>query len=141
MRTITIFRNKFDHDSPDWGIMSDLYIDGVLVCQTIEPPRLSKYGCVEAGEYSLVYKYSPSFRRKMYYLDMAKAGSTREGIMFHAGNSRIDTKGCICPGYGGIIDGSFYLTASKVALDIVQRNIANVGYQNVVVKIVDSYDL
>lgn len=138
-RVISIYRNRFDDNHPDRGIMSDLFIDGVLVCQVIEPPRLSKYGCVEAGEYSLVYQYSPSFRKKMYYLDMEKSGSPRTGIMFHVGNSREDTKGCLCPGYLSI-SGSFVLTGSRIALNILECNIACFGVSNVVVKIFDEYE-
>lgn len=137
---LSVYRVKFDSDSPERGIVSNIYFDGVYICDAIEPCRKSKYGCVEQGVYSLIYKYSPSFNRKMYYLDMDKFGSPRSGIMFHKGNSAEDTKGCICPGYD-TIKGSFFITGSSIALSIVEENIARCGVSNVVVEIIDQYDL
>ena len=118
---IEIFRDEFDEDSPERGILGKLYINGVYLCDTLEPPYLSKFGCVEAGSYDLVYHYSPSFRRQMIYLDMASSGSKRSGIMFHAGNSSLDTKGCILVGHRDV-RGSFYLVCSKIFLQKLTEN-------------------
>lgn len=122
---VEIYRQKFDKDDPERGILGKLYINGVYVCDTLEPPYRDKYGCVDAGTYSVVEKYSPSFRRKMFYLDMAKAGSRRTGIMFHTGNSAYnpqDTKGCILVGYVTIPD-SFYISYSRAAFQVFMWNL------------------
>lgn len=137
---IDIYRLQFDKDSPDRGILSDLYIDSVFVCNCIEPPRRSKYGCVDSGQYDLLYHYSPSFRQNMYYLDLQKAGSTRSGIMLHAGNNADDSKGCILPGYVAL-KGSFYVANSRVALSVIYRSLERFGYKNVKLRIHDCYDM
>lgn len=119
---LVIERKYFDPDSPDRGIMGHLYINGVYVCDTLEPPYKSQFGCVDAGHYSLVLRYSPSYKRNMWYLDMAKAGSSRSGIMFHIGNTSSNSKGCILLGF--IHNSvSFFLTGSTLAFKVFTDNL------------------
>ena len=50
---------------------------------------------IPEGTYELVFRYSPSFRCKMWYL---KDVPGRSGIMIHSGNTLKDTNGCILVG-------------------------------------------
>lgn len=80
-------------------------IKGNLLCKTIdgnnryfatlEPIEKPLFGCVPKGIYRIIKRYSPKFKKSMYYLAYVHG---RSGIMFHAGNFPKDTKGCILLG-------------------------------------------
>lgn len=88
-----------------------LMIDGKVFCDCLEDTDrgiandmpwdyiASKkvYGktAIPTGEYKCTYKYSPSFKRKMLYIDDIPCFTN---VMFHYGNTPSDTLGCILLG-------------------------------------------
>ena len=77
------------------GILS---IDGVFEAYTLEPqkgPAGASKGCIPAGEYRLGVRLSSRFKRLMPALYDVP---TFDGILIHAGNSPVDTHGCILVG-------------------------------------------
>ena len=50
--------------------------------------------CIPAGEYTLKWTFSPTFKRNMYLVIM----QTRQGIRVHSGNDMNDLLGCIALG-------------------------------------------
>ena len=89
----------------------NLYVDGRLFCNTIEPPygyasgpatgNLSpatgnhSKGHIPCGWYRVRVTYSPRFKRQMPLLYMVPGF---EGIRIHAGLRVENTQGCICVG-------------------------------------------
>lgn len=93
-----------------------LYVDGEKICDTLEDcvrplpkacpdtPRNQKCRCPEkiyaqtaipAGSYSLIYSYSPKFRRQMLRIIRVPHFL---GILIHAGNTAANSAGCILVG-------------------------------------------
>ena len=84
-------------DSSDAGTISTIHVDGEFVCFGLELPwhgNRRNYSCIPAGNYSLVYRHSPKFGRRLHVLDVPD----RSDILIHPGNRCCDTKGCILPG-------------------------------------------
>ena len=88
--------------------MGCLSIDGVLICDTLEPtdrqldaltmrPEQKIYGrtAIPTGTYPVVLTYSAKFRQT---LPLLLRVPYFEGVRIHAGNSAKDTAGCILVG-------------------------------------------
>lgn len=77
----------------------NLYVDGRLYSNTIEPPLRGngthRKGAIPKGWYRVRVTYSPKFKRQMPLLYMVPGF---EGIRIHAGLSVKNTQGCICVG-------------------------------------------
>lgn len=98
-------------------------IGGKLLCCTLELPwkkNARATSCIPEGTYSMMWSYSPAFRRNTWRLIDVPG---RDGILIHAANYTRQLKGCIAPclDHGdidkdGIIDG----VSSGKALDLVE---------------------
>jgi len=89
--------NLIRHDSPLYSDRTPghLFVDGVYVCDTLEPPVKEKYGRIPEGAYKCKVAYSPKFRRYMLFADVPG----RTGIIVpHTGNSVTNTRGCVLCG-------------------------------------------
>lgn len=91
MRTVQLLRS--DGWSDDTCTTGRLFLDGAYVCNTIELPWLNNArskSCIPLGKYLArrvkSRKFGPTF-----LVDVPG----RSGILFHAGNSVADTRGCI----------------------------------------------
>ena len=77
----------------------NLYVDGKLYSNTIEPPlrgnATHRKGAIPKGWYKVRVTYSQKFKRQMPLLYMVPGF---EGIRIHAGLSVKNTQGCICVG-------------------------------------------
>lgn len=79
------------------GIIGACYVNGMFLCFSLElswrnnEPEVS---CIPAGVYKAVRHTSPKFGETYLLVDVPK----RSEILFHAGNSIADTKGCILLG-------------------------------------------
>lgn len=94
-----------------------LYIDGKWFCYTLEdtvrPPGQLVLGetAIPAGRYELAWWDSPRFKRR---LPILKDVPGRSYILIHAGNTDVDTAGCILVGMDRAKDS---LLASRFALE------------------------
>ena len=76
-----------------------LYIDGKYFCDTLEPSVNAKeHPAVKLGKYPLNICWSDKFGCYMPRIEVPN----RIGILFHAGNTPKDTKGCILLGWNTI---------------------------------------
>lgn len=89
-----------------------LYINGEYFCETLEDTdrgltsemsiteikNKKVYGrtCIPSGLYTILYTYSPKYRRLMPLVDNVKGFS---GIRIHSGNTAEDSLGCILLGF------------------------------------------
>lgn len=94
-----------------------LSIDGTGFCYTLEdtvrPPGQLVPGetAIPAGRYALAWWDSPKFKRR---LPMLKDVPGRSYILIHAGNTDVDTAGCILVGMDRAKDS---VLASRYALE------------------------
>ena len=82
-----------------------LYIDSVYFCDTLEDTVRGEgekiYGktAIPVGEYKVMLTYSPKFKKNMPAIIGVPMFT---GIRIHAGNSALDTEGCILIGVNNI---------------------------------------
>ena len=83
-----------------------LSIDGVPFCETIEdkvrPKGEKVFGetAIPAGTYSVIYNYSPRFKRKLPRLLQVPMF---DGVLIHNGNTALNSHGCILVGKNTIV--------------------------------------
>jgi len=107
--------------------MGNLYIGEKFECYTIEdPPREMKIPGItgiQAGEYRIIIDFSERFKRLMpLLLDVPDF----EGIRIHAGNSAIETSGCILV---GMIEKEDHVEKSRVAFNRLFRKLVTANEQ------------
>lgn len=104
---------RFNSSTSLDSIQGQLYVDGVFFCHTIE--RLSK--AIPKGSFSCGVSWSPRFHKKLPYVCVP----SRKGIRFHAGNTSLDSQGCILVGRLSkphlIVDSRFMLSALMSSLN------------------------
>lgn len=77
-----------------------LYIDGAYFCDTMEDTvrtgeKIAEKTAIPAGTYKVKMTWSPRFKR---YLPEILNVPNFSGVRIHAGNSALDTEGCILLG-------------------------------------------
>ncbi len=80
-----------------WGTFGMLLIDSRIFCATIEPPdalNLRNESSIPTGSYTCL-TYSSDNHPETYQVINVPS---RNGILFHAGNTKVDTAGCILLG-------------------------------------------
>ena len=83
------------------AILGQLYLGSQLVCVTLEDAPGQGRGPVPAGSYLLSLSYSDRFKALLPELVDVPG---RTGIRIHAGNSEVDTTGCILVGQHKVSD-------------------------------------
>lgn len=81
-----------------YGTFGILRIDRSIFCATLEPPDIlnkRNVSCIPAKPYVVKPFYSPKFRFNTYKVAEVP---DRSGILFHPGNTKDDTAGCIILG-------------------------------------------
>ena len=79
----------------DKAILGKLYLNGALVCYTLE--NASK--AIPCGVYLVQNSKSPKFKRELPLMWNSVVSSSR-GIRIHRGNTAKDSQGCILVGMG-----------------------------------------
>lgn len=104
----------------DKAIMGKLYLNGSLVCYTLENAAKA----IPTGVYLVQNSKSPKFKRELPLLWNASVSSLR-GIRIHRGNTAKDSQGCILVGMG--LDVKKYLiTESSIAETMITMLCRNV---------------
>lgn len=107
----------------------------VFNCKTLEPAWLNnkpRISCIPAGKYTVSFRVSPKFG-SCYIINHT---SPREFILFHAGNFRSNTEGCICVGrdFGDLnMDATPDLVSSRVTMDLMLQVIGESDFSLVIV--------
>ena len=81
-----------------YGTFGILRINRNIFCATLEPPNLlnkKNVSCVPVKSYTCRRRYSSKFESVTYELLNVP---NRSAILFHPGNVRVDTEGCIILG-------------------------------------------
>lgn len=79
------------------GAVSIIKIDKHIFCAGLEPPdraNAQNTSCIPTGQYEIRPVNSPKFGRTYEVLNVPG----RSFILFHAGNTKVDTEGCILVG-------------------------------------------
>ena len=107
--------------------LGKLYIDGVFECHTLEDcdrklesggTKIAKETAIPKGRYPIIIDFSQRFQKPMLHVMNVPQF---EGIRIHAGNSAVDTEGCILLGMGRGTDRVF---GSRLAVDAFFQKIS-----------------
>lgn len=79
----------------DKAILGKLYLNGAIVCYTLENAAKA----IPCGAYLVQNSTSPKFKRELPLLWNSGVSSSR-GIRIHRGNTAKDSQGCILVGMG-----------------------------------------
>lgn len=93
----------------DKSILGKLYLNGAIVCYTLENAAKA----IPCGAYLVQNSTSPKFKRELPLLWNSGVPSSR-GIRIHRGNTAKDSQGCILVGMGRDVKKSF-ITESSLA--------------------------
>ena len=104
----------------DKAILGKLYLNGALVCYTLE--NASK--AIPTGVYLVQNSMSPKFKRELPLVFNAGVSSSR-GIRIHRGNTAKDSQGCILVGMGRDVK-KYLITESALAETMVTMLCRNV---------------
>ena len=79
--------------------IGSLYREGVFMCHTLEdkvrPTKIPKITAIPYGTYQIIFNFSNKFQQ---YMPLLLEVPNYEGIRIHAGNTEVDTEGCILVG-------------------------------------------
>lgn len=98
----------------DKAILGKLYLNGAIVCYTMENAAKA----IPCGVYNVANSKSPKFKRELPLLYGYKVAESR-GIRIHAGNTSKDSAGCVLVGMGRDIAQDGSLTESRLAETMV----------------------
>ncbi|WP_295685129.1 DUF5675 family protein [uncultured Fibrobacter sp.] len=105
----------------DKAILGKLYLNGAIVCYTLENAAKA----IPTGLYLLQNSKSPKFKRELPLIWNAGVPASR-GIRMHVGNDAVkDSQGCILVGMGRDVKKSF-ITESSLAETMVTMLCRNV---------------
>jgi len=91
MSQLTLIRDV----KSDKAILGKLYLNGAIVCYTLENAKKA----IPCGVYLVQNSTSPKFKRELPLLWNSGVPSSR-GIRIHRGNTAKDSQGCILVGMG-----------------------------------------
>lgn len=100
--------------------IGEMYIDGEFFCYTLEDvvreSKIKHETAIPAGKYRVIINYSVRFRKLMpLLLDVPNFG----GIRIHAGNTHLNTSGCILVGF--VVSSEKILESRKAYDELYQR--------------------
>ena len=91
MSQLTLIRDV----KSDKAILGKLYLNGAIVCYTLENAKKA----IPCGVYNVQNSKSPKFKRELPLVWNAGVSASR-GIRMHRGNTAKDSQGCILVGMG-----------------------------------------
>lgn len=115
----------------DKAILGKLYLNGALVCYTLE--NSSK--AIPCGVYLVQNSKSPKFKRELPLLFNEKVPAKR-GIRIHVGNDAVkDSSGCVLVGMGRNGDRLTESSPAETMVTMLCRNVAEVVITEVCTKV------
>ena len=116
MSQLTLIRDV----KSDKAILGKLYLNGALVCYTLENAAKA----IPTGVYLVQNSKSPKFKRELPLIWNANVPANR-GIRIHVGNTAKDSQGCILVGMGRDVK-KYFITESALAETMVTMLCRNV---------------
>lgn len=104
----------------DKAILGKLYLNGAIVCYTLENAAKA----IPCGLYNVQNSKSPKFKRELPLVWNSGVPSSR-GIRIHLGNTAKDSQGCILVGMGRDVK-KYFITESSLAETMVTMLCRNV---------------
>ena len=104
------------------AIMGRLYLNGCMVCYTLE----NRSKAIPCGLYTVQNSQSPKFKRELPLVYNATTVKAKRGIRIHVGNTVASSSGCILVGMGRSTE-DFSVTESMKAETMVTMLCRNVG--------------
>lgn len=112
-------------EQSEQGTLGALMVDGSLFCCTLELPdrgNATNISRIPAGDYICSRVKSPKFGETFEILDVPG----RSHVLFHAGNTHVDTHGCVLLGqYWGKLSGDRAILNSGQTFKSFMVNLAN----------------
>ena len=104
----------------DKAILGKLYLNGAIVCYTLENAAKA----IPTGLYLVQNSMSPKFKRELPLIWNSGVSSSR-GIRMHRGNTAKDSQGCILVGMGRDVKKSFITESSlsETMITMLCRNV------------------
>lgn len=107
----------------DKSTIGELYVNGEFECFTLEdvvrPEKVYGQTAIPAGRYRVIFSKSPRFKR---VLPLLMHVPNFEGVRIHAGNTAVDTEGCILVGQER---GEDKVLKSRLALEALLAKITD----------------
>lgn len=116
MSQLTLIRDV----KSDKAVLGQLYLNGALVCYTLENAAKA----IPTGVYLVQNSKSPKFKRELPLIWNANVPANR-GIRIHVGNTAKDSQGCILVGMGRDVK-KYFITESALAETMVTMLCRNV---------------
>lgn len=104
----------------DKAILGKLYLNGAIVCYTLENAAKA----IPCGLYNVQNSKSPKFKRELPLVWNEKVPSKR-GIRIHVGNTVASSSGCVLVGMGRDVK-KYFITESALAETMVSMLCRNV---------------
>jgi hypothetical protein len=124
---LLLIRQEFT-DKSTQGV---LFLNGTYLCDTLENPFINNernISCIPKGRYDVRLRLPRESATRDYVHLLVKDVPNRDYILFHRGNKPEHTKGCILVGMNSQQD---VVNKSKVAMDLLIKEIINLGGENI----------
>ena len=124
---LLLIRDTFSDNST----IGELFINGERFCDTLENPWINNkknVSCIPRGEYKVRLRLARESATRDYLHLLVEDVENRSYILFHIGNTPKDTSGCILVGLGSQQD---FVSNSRLAMDLVMKEILNLGGTNI----------
>jgi len=124
---LVLVRDTFSEHST----LGELSLNGVRICDTLENPWLDNIrniSCIPEGEYDVRIRLPRESATRDYMHLLVKGVPDRTYILMHIGNRPSDTSGCILVGLSSSQD---FVNNSKLAMDLLMKEIINLGGENI----------
>ena len=133
MINLLLIREVFTEEST----IGTLYLNGERMADTLENPYLDNQrniSSIPSGQYKVRLRLARESATRDYLHLLVQEVKDRSYILFHIGNTAKDTRGCILVGLSREQDR---VNNSKLAMDLLIKEILNLGGENIKLTIKD----
>ena len=133
MINLLLIRQIFTEEST----AGTLYLNGERMADTLENPYLDNQrniSSIPSGQYKVRLRLARESATRDYLHLLVQEVKDRSYILFHIGNTAKDTRGCILV---GLSREQNRVNNSKLAMDLLIKEILNLGGENIKLTIKD----